>query len=524
MSASPTSDPDDLARRRRWKAASVAFAVALAGALAAYAGTIASMVHVWSHSDTFAYGFFVAPICLYLLWRSRGSFASLEPRPAPLAILALVPLGAGWILGRASSLLFVEQLSFVAMIPVLTLALFGRAVTRRAAFPLCFLFFAVPFGDNFQPALMGITADLAETALRWTGVAVAREGLYLTTTTGRWHVVESCSGLRFTVAGVVLATFFAYLTYRSQWKRLLFVAGAVVVSILANGVRAYVLILIGHVTDMRRGQGFDHYAYGWLVFTAAMVSYFMAGSAWRDREEALPAGGGAARPLSGSSVVEHRAGPRGWAAPAGLALAILLAWPAYDAWRVARAGLSARVEVTAPAAPSGWVQGPEDSSLWRPFFHGAASTANRTYHSEAGTAQCYIGYYADQRQGKELLHKKNTLFDVDDDSWHIVREGPRQLSADGSTFAARETVLRVPGGHWVLWHWYWIPDAYTTSPLQAKWLQARSTLLGHPDHAAVVVLGATGPTTKDAETLLARFATEILPEVRRSLRGAYRAR
>ena len=521
MSSSPRAEAaGDL---RRWAAPLAAFVATLLVAIVAYRGTIASMVNVWSHSDTFAYGFLVAPISLYLVWKSRDSVAPLEPRPAPLALVALVPLGFGWILGRAASVLFIEQLCFVAMIPILVIAFLGQSVARRIAFPLGFLFFMVPFGDVFQPALMEITADLSELALRLTGLPVAREGLYLITTTARWHVVESCSGLRFTVAGVVLATFFAYLSYRSPWKRLIFVAGAVVVSILANGFRAYVLILIGHLTDMKRGQGFDHYAYGWLVFTAAMVAFFMVGAAWRDREDPATPDRRDSRDTAGTGA-SRRFTPAAWAALAGLAIVLATAGPVYEALRSTRAAGSNSLVIAAPSAPAGWIAGAEDTSLWRPFFHGAASEANRRYDSPAGAAQCYIGYYADQAQGRELLHKRNTLFDVDDPAWRIVGEGPQRVVERGSSFTARETILRVRGGSWVLWHWYWIPDEYTTSPLQAKWLQARSSILGHRDHAAVIVLGATARTPEDAERLLTQFAGDMLPSIRRSLRAAYDAR
>ncbi|MEK7317310.1 MAG: exosortase A, partial [Candidatus Eisenbacteria bacterium] len=269
---------------REWAVALPAFAVTLLAALLGYRQTVASLVNVWSHSDTFVYGFFVAPACIYLVWRSRDSLAPLWPRPYPLALIGLIPLGFAWLVGRAASTLLLEQVAFVAMVPVIAFAHFGPAVTRRLAFPLGFLFFSVPFGDFLQPKLMAITADFAEQALRWSGLTVAREGLYLILPNSRWQVLESCSGLRFTVAGAVLATLFAHLTYRSNVKRVAFIVSAIGVSIFANGVRAYVLILIGHLTQMRRGQGFDHYFYGWVVFTLLMTAWFMVGAAFRDRE------------------------------------------------------------------------------------------------------------------------------------------------------------------------------------------------------------------------------------------------
>ena len=146
---------------RGWRVAVATFSATVLVALLAYGQTIASLVNVWSHSDTFGYGFLVAPTCVYLVWRARASLAPLRPGPYPLALVALIPLGIAWIAGRAASTLLIEQLSFVAMIPVLVCAFFGPRVTRRLAFPLCFLFFAEGDFPRSQEASHAFSAWLA---------------------------------------------------------------------------------------------------------------------------------------------------------------------------------------------------------------------------------------------------------------------------------------------------------------------------------------------------------------------------
>jgi exosortase A len=505
---------------RGWPPALVAFAATFLLTLLAYGHTVASMVNVWRHSDTFAHGFLILPISLLLAWRSRDSLAPLGPRPYPPALIALVPLGLAWIVGRAASTLVVEHFSFVAMIPVLVVAHFGPRVARRLAFPLAFLFFAVPFGDVFEPRLMKVTADFAETALQWTGIAVTREGLYLTTTNSRWQVIESCSGVRFTIAGVVLATLFAHLSYRSNLKRLLFVAAAVVVSIFANGLRAYVLILVGHLTEMKLGGGFDHYAYGWLVFTIVMTAFFLAGSAFRDRDG--DAASAAPQPKSEGSPGAVRT--RQWAGAAGLATLLVAVWPSLDALALSRVDDASVAAIHAPPATGAWVLTGDDPSLWSPAFAGATSEVNRLYVSPSGSVQCYIAYYANQTQGREMLHQGNDVLGKADPSWRVLREGIHRTPAGTGALTAREAILNVPDGVMVIWYWYWLPDEYTASPVWSKWLQARSRLLGRGDRAAVVMLSAIAPAPSDAERLLEQFSGDMSASIRRSLRTASTSR
>ena len=505
---------------RGWTSALVAFTATFVFALLVYGSTIASLVNIWRISDTFAHGFLVLPVCVLLAWRSRDRLVTLQPRPYPLALIGLLPLGFGWIMGRAASTLSVEQFCFVAMIPILVIAHFGPAVARRLAFPLAFLFFAVPFGDVFQPRLMEITAGFAERTLRWSGVEVSREGLFLATTNSRWRVVESCSGLRFTVAGVVLATLFAHLSYRSNLKRAIFVASAVPVSILANGIRAYVLIMLGHLTHMRRGVGFDHYMYGWLVFTLVMAAFFMIGSAFRDPERpATPAGTGEGDgPPSAPLPLGRRV------SVAALAAIFLAAWPVLDAIGSSRGLDRTPVVLAAPAPQRGWVLEAVQDSLWKPHFLGATSELNERYAGAGGTVQCFVAYYTNQSQGRELLHTGNRIIVMGDPTWLVVGEGSRSLPGSSPPASIRETSVRGPDGPMVVWSWYWLPDEYTSDPFRAKWLQAKSRMLGRGDRAAVIVLAATAPDPRDAERLLAQFSGDMLPSIRLALRSAQHSR
>lgn len=69
------------------------------------------------------------------------------------------------------------------------------------------------------------------------------EGLYLSIPAGHFEVAEACSGLRYLMASVALGVLYAYLTYRSPWRRLAFVVLSMVMPIVANGIRAYGIVM-----------------------------------------------------------------------------------------------------------------------------------------------------------------------------------------------------------------------------------------------------------------------------------------
>ena len=178
------------------------------------------MVSIWERSDTYAHGFLIIPISLWLVWERRQGLKQLRPVPTLLPLLLFVPLGLGWLLADLVDVLVVQQLAFVGMLEVAIWAALGHQVARYLAFPILFLFFGVPMGEGLVYPMMNFTADFTVGMLELTGIPVYREGTFFTIPTGHWSVVEACSGVRYLIASVTLGVLFAYLSYSKWWKRL----------------------------------------------------------------------------------------------------------------------------------------------------------------------------------------------------------------------------------------------------------------------------------------------------------------
>src|SRR5206468_6688395 len=117
---------------------------------------------------------------------------------------------------------------------------------------------------------------------------VFREGNYFTIPSGSWSVVEACSGVRYLIASFMVGTLYAYLSYRSTARRAAFIAASLVVPIVANWLRAYMIVMLGHLTNNRLAVGADHLVYGWIFFGIVMALLFWIGSRWRQDEDPLP--------------------------------------------------------------------------------------------------------------------------------------------------------------------------------------------------------------------------------------------
>lgn len=480
-----------------WRNSLAALAFALALIAACFWNTLAGMVDIWARSGTFTHAFLVAPISLWLIWRLRHALAVFTPAPAPWLALPLLLTGLLWLLGAVVAVNVVTQFAVVGMIVLCVPLLLGLPLARAIAFPLLFLFFAVPFGEFIMPRLMQWTADITVVFVRLSGVPVYQEGLQFIIPSGRWSVVEACSGIRYLIASICVGVLFAYLNYTSWQRRLLFVIAAALVPLLANWLRAYGIVMLGHLSGNKLATGVDHLVYGWVFFGIVMTLLFMIGMRWQQPER-LP---------SFAPTRPHRTG--GLAAAIALLVAALLI-PRVGLWLIERDNTRPAPELQTSALRDigAWTGAATGFSTWRPAFSNPAATWQRSYTSGADQAAIYVAYFRNQSEQRKLVSSENRLARSDDEFWAVVENG--RLEADG--LPVRSASLRggnvSSGGEQRLrvWQWYWVDGTLTASDIKAKLLTLKSRLSGRGDDGAIILLYAPERQPGEGDAILDRFA------------------
>ena len=242
--------------------------------------TIQSMADVWSSSRTFAHGFLVLPIVGYLVWSSRHLVVSLSPDPDVRGVMALLGMGAAWVVGHLANLLWVEQAAVVAFLPGLVWTIFGTEIVRRLAWPLGFLMFLLPVGTSLEPWLQDITAWLILRGLDLSGISYVYRDYFITVGPAVWEVAPDCGGLRYLLPGLSLVYAFVTLTYRQPARRLLFLFFCAAALMVANGIRAYGVIVGNHVGI---AAGADHRLFSYTIYGLTMPCLFWLGLKWKQR-------------------------------------------------------------------------------------------------------------------------------------------------------------------------------------------------------------------------------------------------
>lgn len=513
----------------RWPAALLPFLVLVVALLAVYHQTAAAMVSIWMRSETYAHAFVVPPIVLWLAWRQRSALALLTPRPSPWALPLLAGAALVWLLSTLVSVNSMMQLAFTAMLVLAVPAALGWSVAGALAFPLIFLFFAVPVGEFLTPMMMQATADFTVMALRLSGIPVYREGLQFVIPSGNWSVVEACSGVRYLMASFMVGSLFAYLNYRSLKRRLVFVAVAIVMPVLANWVRAYMIVMLGHLSNNEIATGADHLIYGWVFFGVVIMAMFFIGARWSEPDPAAPtADSGRAR----RSPVAPRP-ELAWVVV--FAAVLLVATPALllRTWTTPVSSQAPDLQLPDAMSPD-WVGSDRPLPEWQPSFADPSVQRRRTYVSRADSAAVvgvHIAYFRAQNDIRKLVSSSNVLVRGEDRGWNHLSSSTRSLPTATDVLHVRVSELlaapstaRSARDRLQVWQMYWVAGRFTSSDVMAKILGAWQRISGQGDDAAIVLIYAAEAAPGAASVLLESFARTNFGALETVLRATRAAR
>ena len=237
------------------------------------------MAHQWWNIDTYSHILLILPILAWLVWIRRDEVARVEARGWwPGFLCCLLGLAICFV-GRSADINLIAQLGVIVAFQGATFGIVGLRVGLILAFPLAYMFFLVPFGDEIIPPLQYVTAEMATALTRFSGVETVADGIHIDTPAGLFIVAEECSGVKFLVAMVALGVLVAYSCFASWKRRMLFLLACVIVPIVANGIRAWATIFIAQYVGAEAAGSFDHIVYGWFFF--GIVIALVLGVAWR---------------------------------------------------------------------------------------------------------------------------------------------------------------------------------------------------------------------------------------------------
>lgn len=264
--ASTTSS--DTVKVRFFIACSI-FAVLLLGFT--FHETLVDLNTLWQfNNEAYSHGYLVLGLILYMLYERRELFV-LKPTftVLPFALCA----GLAWTATNAINVKLGEYLILPAILFLLIVGSVGWRQSLKFLLPVSALYFALPIVGFLNPILQTVTVKVVTAMVRMTDMVAHIDGFYITLPYGVLHVADSCSGLSYLSAGITFTMLYAFLNIRRKRLKALAITLMMALSLFANWLRVFILVVIGHESKMQSPLVKEHGFLGWIIFACIFVLF-----------------------------------------------------------------------------------------------------------------------------------------------------------------------------------------------------------------------------------------------------------
>lgn len=265
------------------KAVLICLSLILAAWVLVFWQGLTTAVDIWIISEIFNHCLFVLPGAVYLAYLKREELAVSQLKSNYWVLFLCVGSLTLYAIGLAGDVQLFMHVATFTFLPLSIWAFIGNRLAYKILFPLIFILFCIPIGEELIPTLQEITADLSMVMLNWSGIPIYRSGLYIEIPQGQFLVAEACSGISFFIASIVIGSLYSYLNIQSVKRRMVFMAIAILFPIIANAIRVFGIIMTGYLTDMEHAVGADHLIYGWVFFALVIVCLLGIGELIREK-------------------------------------------------------------------------------------------------------------------------------------------------------------------------------------------------------------------------------------------------
>jgi len=249
--------------------------------LAAYFPTIRSLIDGPWQTEQEGHGPLIFAASLWLVWQSREKLKTITFDPAPVVGWSTLISGLlVMFLARTQGVLAVEVLSVIPVIAGCVLLTAGWPMLRVLAFPIGFLFFAVPAPDWMIDAvtvpLKVFISDIVTRVLYAAEYPVAQNGVMIMIGSYQLLVKDACSGMNSIFALSAIGVFYAYaFRWHEKVRSFILLAAIIPITIAANFIRVITLVLIAYYGGVDRLDGILHDLTGIGLFVIAVILLFL---------------------------------------------------------------------------------------------------------------------------------------------------------------------------------------------------------------------------------------------------------
>lgn len=241
-----------------------------------YADTIKQLFDFWSESYGYSHGIILFPIALGIYFFELYKNPKLNTSCINIySVLLLSGMACAWFLADLLNIQFIEFLVFLAILILLNLVLTTDKLKNTShLWPLLLIVFTLPIWDFLSDILRTIETPVVVLLLKMSFIETIQDGFLVYIPAGTFLVEGGCSGFNQFIVSVPLATLYIYsrnLKFVASYK---FVGLLLLLAIIFNILRIYIIIVAGHISHMKSSLLHDHEYLAWIIYGTGVFILF----------------------------------------------------------------------------------------------------------------------------------------------------------------------------------------------------------------------------------------------------------
>ena len=436
-----------------------------------YRNSLSKLINLWNSNATYSHSFIIPPLIIYLLYLQNKPLSAIPLKPQPLILVPLFFSIIIWLLASITDTNTIE----LTLLPFIFIFSYTYLIGYRASLlligPLFFIIVTTPIWSLPTSLFQFAAVYVNENALQIIGISTYINGTTVSIPAGTFEIEGGCAGIRYLVVSAALGGFFSLLNFNKIKPVTILMTAAISLAIIFNWIRIYIIILIGHFTDMQSPLINDHIGFGWVLYTISLIPLLIIANNLKrlnKKEDGVN--------IKNNELVSNYTHQKHYY----LLTFILFSAPAFIFY-LDNIETNTLKKIAMPEAQAPWV-GPIYYNEWQPSYKGASIDMNRLYIGTDNTPDIslHIFYYGQQSQDTELINELNAITEL-----HTIKH-KKVIELNNHPVIENLAVNR-KSENYLVWYWYYIDNKYTITPILAKLLQSKERLTGNISSSLIAV-------------------------------------
>jgi len=479
---------------------------------ALYHNSINNLVQSWM-LDWNSHGVLLFIVCVYIFYQTWKRHSNkLDFSFAVSGYIILLGLSVLWLFANLTFIEYVELVSLPIILATLFISLLGWTQSRVFWFPILLMLLSGPLLSIFVPVLQDITAIASGLALELSGISTLVDGVLILVPAGTFEVDTSCSGLNVVTVGTILSLLYAYINHFRLKEGTVLLMFGMLVSILSNIIRVYIIVIVGNATKMQHALVEDHGYLGWIVFSIVFgIFIFVVSRYWTSK---VNYENNSAHDLLVNKSPDNNTPERNYLSGAILSILIISVGPLLLLFSTMNTNKSYATEKFTSKSNGKWKTFESDNVVWQPVYmsgEGDYKYSQTFINNEQDIVYLDLRYFSRQNVGNEAVNVSNRVYDRN--AWTRVWVKLYSSNIEGLA-EVEETLIRGKNNQEMLvWRWYHTNGWNTGSPYKAKVYTLFGVLRGKPEITSYIIATTVKDTYSVGRKRLDEFVRLTIKQV-----------